>query len=344
MAIRNLKDNSKKPWLCECYPNGRSGKRVRKNFATKGEASAFEKFVMREVNEKPWLGEKVDSRRLSDLITVWYSHYGCSLVNGDVIINKFHHMVDSMNNPLASAFTAKHYSDYRSKRMSGKVVFVDEKRWNRGKPSISTLNSELARFKAVFNKLKELGEWSLPNPLDDIKPFRENERTMAFLPTDKIELLLELVSQHERKDMIKIVKLCLATGARWNEAAKLHSSQLSEYKVTFTNTKTKKNRSVPISEELYKEIYKPITGQLFDECYTPFCYILKNKLDIEIPSGQASHILRHTFASHFMMNGGNILVLRDILGHADISMTMRYAHFAPDHLFEAISLNPLAHL
>ena len=76
----------------------------------------------------------------------------------------------------------------------------------------------------------------------------------------------------------------------------------------------------------------------------PFCYILKNKLNIEIPSGQASHILRHTFASHFMMNGGNILVLRDVLGHADISMAMRYAHFAPDHLSEAISLNPLAHL
>ncbi|WP_159150688.1 tyrosine-type recombinase/integrase, partial [Klebsiella pneumoniae] len=43
-------------------------------------------------------------------------------------------------------------------------------------------------------------------------------------------------------------------------------------------------------------------------------------------------VLRHTFASHFMMNGGNILVLRDILGHSDIKMTMVYAHFSPDHL------------
>ncbi|MBY8272206.1 hypothetical protein KW532_01285 [Vibrio fluvialis] len=44
------------------------------------------------------------------------------------------------------------------------------------------------------------------------------------------------------------------------------------------------------------------------------------------------------------MNGGNILVLRDILGHVDLSMTMRYAHFAPDHLTEAISLNPTSSL
>ncbi|MBL1697636.1 site-specific integrase, partial [Klebsiella pneumoniae] len=44
-------------WLCECYPNGRDGKRVRKQFATKGEAVAFENFTMDEVNKKPWLGE-----------------------------------------------------------------------------------------------------------------------------------------------------------------------------------------------------------------------------------------------------------------------------------------------
>ncbi len=51
-----------------------------------------------------------------------------------------------------------------------------------------------------------------------------------------------------------------------------------------------------------------------------------------------------TFASHFMMNGGNILVLKQILGHADIKETMRYAHFAPEHLDDAITKNPLANL
>ncbi len=42
-----------------------------------------------------------------------------------------------------------------------------------------------------------------------------------------------------------------------------------------------------------------------------------------------------------MMNGGNILVLQKILGHSTINMTMRYAHFAPDHLEDAVKLNPL---
>lgn len=42
-----------------------------------------------------------------------------------------------------------------------------------------------------------------------------------------------------------------------------------------------------------------------------------------------------------MMNGGNILVLQRVLGHTDIKMTMRSAHFAPDHLEDAVKLNPL---
>ena len=55
-----------------------------------------------------------------------------------------------------------------------------------------------------------------------------------------------------------------------------------------------------------------------------------------------THVLRHSFASHFMMNGGNILTLQKILGHSTLAMTIRYAHLAPDYLDEARKLNPLA--
>lgn len=50
------------------------------------------------------------------------------------------------------------------------------------------------------------------------------------------------------------------------------------------------------------------------------------------PVGRAWHLLRHTMASHFIMNGGNILTLQKILGHADLQMTLVYAHLAPDFL------------
>ena len=43
-------------------------------------------------------------------------------------------------------------------------------------------------------------------------------------------------------------------------------------------------------------------------------------------------MLRHTFASHFVMAGGSLVTLQKLLGHSTMTMTMRYAHLAPDFL------------
>lgn len=67
---------------------------------------------------------------------------------------------------------------------------------------------------------------------------------------------------------------------------------------------------------------------------------IKN-LSFSLSAGQMGHVLRHTFASHFIQNGGNILVLQKTLGHGSILMTMRYAHLAPEHFEEAIKFNPI---
>jgi len=44
------------------------------------------------------------------------------------------------------------------------------------------------------------------------------------------------------------------------------------------------------------------------------------------------HDLRHCFASHIMMNGGNLYDLQKVLGHTKIDMTQIYAHLSPEHL------------
>ncbi len=47
------------------------------------------------------------------------------------------------------------------------------------------------------------------------------------------------------------------------------------------------------------------------------------------------HDLRHTFASHFAMKGGNLYALAKILGHSNPKITMdRYAHLSPDFVNE----------
>lgn len=50
------------------------------------------------------------------------------------------------------------------------------------------------------------------------------------------------------------------------------------------------------------------------------------------PLSRGWHGLRHTFASQFIMQGGNILTLQKLLGHADIAMTLVYSHLAPDFI------------
>lgn len=50
------------------------------------------------------------------------------------------------------------------------------------------------------------------------------------------------------------------------------------------------------------------------------------------------HMLRHTFASHLAMRGATLKVIQDLLGHASIVMTMRYAHLAPEIARDAVRL------
>jgi site-specific recombinase XerD len=58
----------------------------------------------------------------------------------------------------------------------------------------------------------------------------------------------------------------------------------------------------------------------------------------KVPTQYRFHDIRHTFASHFMMNGGNIYDLQKILGHTSLDMTQRYAHLAPEHLVLAANI------
>ncbi len=317
MSVR--KSNTGK-WVCECYPTGRSGRRVRRQFATKGEALAFERHTMSEIETKPWLGEPKDKRSLGDVVNLWYRLHGKSLSAGKHVYDKLLLVVNALGNPPATDFTAKKFAHYRDKRLTGEIFFSEK--WKKGASPV-TINLEQSYLNSVFSELIRLGEWNQPNPLEKMRKFTIAEKEMAWLTHEQIS---ELLYDCKRQSTVLalVVKICLSTGARWREAINLTRSQVTKYRITYVRTKGKKNRSIPISEELYEEIISLKGFNFFTDCYFQFLSVM-DKTSIDLPRGQLTHVLRHTFAAHFMMSGGNILALQKILGHHDIKMTMRYA-------------------
>lgn len=141
-----------------------------------------------------------------------------------------------------------------------------------------------------------------------------------------------------------VALLRLTTEKCWNEAESLQRSAVFGGKVHYHRAKNRQSRAVPIPAQLERfvlEVDMPGTGRLFMSCRSAFRGAYQRCCGFDTP-GQLTDILRHTFASHYMMAGDDILALQRILGHGDIKMTMRYAHLSPEHLESALRFSPLA--
>ncbi len=310
-------------WKVDIRPNGRNGKRVRKSFDTKAEALRFEAYIKGQAVLGEWNPAKADTRRLSELCATWFNLHGQHIKTGHKRMTELNKAVAMLGDPLASQFTPELFAQFRVERL--KHV------------SPNTANHDLTNFRSLFNELKRLGHWDKANPIEGVRRIKQDERELEYLTHEQInELLAEL--DKSDSDARVIARVCLATGARWGEACKLSAKQVRGGKVHFSGTKSGKNRSVPVSPEIEALIldHAPLV-----DGYKAFKTAAK-RLSFSLPAGQMTHVLRHTFASHFMMNGGNIITLQRILGHGSLSMTVRYAHLSPDHLNEAVTLNPLA--
>lgn len=324
-------------WQVDIQPGGRGSRRHRKTLPTKAEALAWKTWFKAQVQASPeWMPAKRDQRCLSELVELWHKHHGAGLRAGTDTVARLRHLCRALGNPVAVQFRPEHFAEYRTQRLADGI-------------SASNLNREHSYLRAVFNELARLGHWKGENPLAKVRQMKIAERELAFLNIEQIELLLDALSG----DALLIAKICLATGARWSEAEGLRVSQVKNGQIHFTGTKSGKNRSVPVSDALIAELEthlqtryggdRAVAERFFMFGYGAFREGVE-KSGLRLPKGQLTHVLRHTFASHFMMNGGNILVLQRILGHSNLTMTMRYAHLAPDHLQEAKALNPLAQM
>ena len=325
MALEQLPDGR---WRVDIEPI--KGKRFRKTLKTKAEALRFEAVCRSKCIEIPdWSPKPKDKRRLSELIDRWAVVHSHTLADGADRYRLLKSIAQDLGDPIALSMTGNQYAEYRANLLQVGA-------------NMKTLNNRLSYLRSVFNILFQLGEIDYPNPLARVRPLRLQERELTYLTEDQVlELFRFIYLRCKTPHVAMVATICLATGARWGEAQALTSNSIRSGFVVFANTKSKKVRAVPVDPVLERHIHEHFKQHgNFSNCRNSFDKALKAS-GLVIPAGQSSHILRHTFASRFIMNGGNILVLQRILGHSSLAMTMRYAHLAPEHLQDALTFGPV---
>ena len=326
MAIEQLPDGR---WRVDVEPI--KGKRFRKTLKTKGEAQRFEATCRSKLIETPtWSPKPTDRRRLSELIDRWAILHSHTLADGDARRRLLDELAKSLGDPVAIRLTGNAYAEYRAKALAAGA-------------NPKTMNNRLGYLRSVYNVLRQLGDIDYANPLENTRPLRLQEKELAYLTDAQVDHLFAVIHTRCRTPHVAMVAaICLATGARWGEAQALTPERVRDGLVTFANTKGKRVRSIPIDPLLQRRILDHFKHHgTFSNCLNSFDQTLAAS-KIPLPAGQSSHVLRHTFASRFVMNGGNILTLQRILGHQSLAMTMRYAHLAPDHLQDAVRFGPVS--
>lgn len=147
--------------------------------------------------------------------------------------------------------------------------------------------------------------------------------------------------------------MTLNTGLRQGELLKLKWENVDFEQAVLTiigsTTKTGKTRHVPLNEEalfvlrawksqpgnksLAGHVFPSIDGAPMTEIGGSWAWLLKRARISKF----RWHDLRHTFASKLVMAGENLNTVRELLGHADYKMTLRYAHLAPEHKAAAVA-------
>jgi integrase len=296
-------------------------------FDTKGEALQFERMTLREVRtiESSQLD---DDRQLNELIQTWYDLHGRSLKSSVDTKNRLIKLSEHLGNPIARIINPELLAKYRKTRLDTGI-------------SPATLNRELITLKALYRELKRLTVIDYDSSILDVRKLRETKTELSYLTKDQLNQLMIQVKQSTNESLSYVVLICLVTGARWSEAQGLTFANCINKGFQFVDTKNGQSRFVPVDVSVFLQVKKRLAYKPFQSCYSAYRSAF-NRTGLTVPVGQLAHILRHSFASHFIMNGGNIVALQKILGHSSLNITMRYSHLSPDYLIQAVHLNPLS--
>ncbi len=203
------------------------------------------------------------------------------------------------------------------------------------------------RAASVLSKLFNLAEdWGLrqagSNPARRIKKFREKEKKRYLSDDEQMrlgEVLAEALEEAtESVYAVSAILLLLFTGCRLSEILTLRWDYVTSHHLELPDSKTGRRR-IPLPREAYdilmelpREAGNPYVI-LGDVDGAPLVNLQKPWRRIRSKAGLEDvriHDLRHTYASVAMKDGIDPFTLKEIMGHKNLTTTLRYAHLADD--------------
>lgn len=229
---------------------------------------------------------------------------------------------------LLSKINPKHIEDYKIQRIE------------QVKPA--TVNRELALLKFMFS-LAIKWRYVKENPVKEVKQFPERKIEMKILGRDILDRLIDKSCDHLRG----IIILAINTGMRKGEILNLRWNDV-DFDKLFLFIKTSKSgvsRKVPMNALVVDTLKKvkresdyvfcnPVTKERIADVKTAYKAACRRAgiRDLRF------HDLRHTAATYMVTGGVDLVTVAEILGHADIKMTMRYAHPTPENKQKAVNV------
>ncbi len=217
-----------------------------------------------------------------------------------------------------------------------------------------TVQSYVRGFRAFLSWLYAMG-YHVNNLSNDFRLPKAHRAVINILTRSEIELLLSQFDKgtfHGSRNRC-ICLLMLDSGLRCGEVVSLSTDRLHlDERYLIVDGKCDKERIVPLSSLVVVELVEYI--EIKPSCKSFFCTAEGSPItvdtvkdffrDLKRVEGLERiypHLLRHTFATMYLENGGNIYNLQNILGHTSLEMVKRYLHMSRTAVLRDFdSLNP----
>lgn len=179
-----------------------------------------------------------------------------------------------------------------------------------------------------------------------------NEKAIALPALNRDTKLPVIFNRQELKELFTapallkhrvVLTLIYSAGLRGREVINLKIADVDFHRMTIhiRQSKYKKDRIVPLSKAMALGLKKYLGAEhphiwLFNGKQPGSQYSVKglswvmreNLKKTSINKEVSLHSLRHSYATHLLEEGVDIVTLKDLLGHADITTTMIYLHVA----------------